>query len=384
MSSELSQAELSRYSRHLVIPEVGLKGQKKLKNASVLIVGTGGLGSPISLYLAAAGIGHIGIVDYDLVEDSNLQRQVIHGTSTLGDAKVESARRRMLDLNPNIQVDEYNTVFNSSNARKIAGGYDIFVDGTDNFPTRYLLNDLAVLTGKPYVYGSVFRFEGQVSVFDARMGCCYRCLYPEPPDPNLVPSCAEGGVFGVMPGIIGTLQATEVIKIILDIGEPLIGTLLIVDALEAGFQKVQIPKNPHCLVCGSNPTIKDLIDYEEFCGSTIKTSENDGVKEGNSIKPQELSGLVRSLDKIRLIDIRSPIEYKISQFPGAEKIPLNQLKQKMKAFDREELIVLICRSGVRSARAVKFLVDAGFKNVRNLQGGINAWAKEIDPSIRRY
>lgn len=384
MSSELSQAEKIRYSRHLLIPEVGMEGQMKLKNASVLIVGTGGLGSPISLYLAAAGIGHIGIVDHDVVEESNLQRQVIHGTSTLGDAKVGSACRRMLDLNPNIQVDEYNTIFNSSNARKIADGYDIFVDGTDNFPTRYLLNDLAVMTGKPYVYGSVFRFEGHVSVFDASKGCCYRCLFPDPPDPNLVPSSAEGGIFGVMPGIIGTLQATEVIKLILGIGEPLIGTLLIVDALEAGFQKVQIPKNQNCLVCGSNPTIKDLVDYEAFCGSVIKSPENGGLKVENFIKPLELSRLMRSSNKIKLIDIRAPIEHKISQFPGAKKIPFNQLKKEMKAFDREEPIVLICRSGARSARAVKLFLDAGFKNVRNLQGGINAWAKEIDPSIRRY
>ena len=264
--NDLTQAELLRYSRHLILPEVGLEGQRKLKNAAVLLVGTGGLGSPLALYLAAAGIGRIGLVDYDVVDDSNLQRQVIHGTDRLGELKVESARRRMLELNPYIRVEAYNEVFSAENAREIAAGYDVLVDGTDNFPTRYLINDLAVLTGRPFVYGSIFRFEGQVSVFDARRGPCYRCLFPEPPPPDSVPSCAEGGVFGVLPGTVGTIQGTEVIKLILGIGEPLIGKLLLYDALEMTFQTVTLRKNPRCRVCGETPSVTELIDYEQFCG----------------------------------------------------------------------------------------------------------------------
>jgi molybdopterin/thiamine biosynthesis adenylyltransferase/rhodanese-related sulfurtransferase len=384
MFPDLLHDEILRYSRHLLIPEVGLDGQRKLKASSVLVVGTGGLGSPITLYLAAAGIGHIGIVDYDVVELSNLQRQVIHGTSTIGIPKVESARERILDINPKISIDSYNTVLNSSNAREIADGYQILVDGTDNFPTRYLMNDLAVLTEKPFVYGAVFRFEGQVSVFDAQHGPCYRCMFAVPPDPGIVPSCAEGGVFGVMPGIIGTIQATEVIKLILGIGEPLIGSLLIVDGLESSFQKVTIPKNPECLVCGSKPLIKDLIDYEEFCGSPIVSPDEIQLEPGQSLSPQELSDMIKDGDVLRIIDVRSPVEQQVSVFPGAENIPLEQLREDLAQLDREQHIVLVCRTGIRSARAVKMLQKAGFGRVKNLKGGINAWAKEIDSSIRLY
>lgn len=384
MLPDLTKDEFLRYSRHLLIPEVGLEGQRKLKKASVLIVGTGGLGSPISLYLAAAGIGRIGIVDYDAVELSNLQRQVIHGTNALEVPKVESASRRMLDLNPNITVEAFNTVFDSSNAKRIAEGFDILVDGTDNFPTRYLLNDLAVLSKKPFVYGSVFRFEGHVSVFDATRGPCYRCMFSSPPDPGLVPSCAEGGVFGVMPGIIGTIQATEVIKLILGIGEPLIGTLLLVDSLETSFQKVTIPRNPDCLVCGTKPVIRDLIDYEEYCGSSIRSPESLDLEPGMTITPRELSQLITSANPPKIIDVRSSVEQQISAFPGAENIPVEQLGQALGSIEKEKLIVLVCRTGIRSGRAALRMKKAGFTNVKNLKGGINAWADEIDPTLRRY
>ncbi len=384
MEYDLSREELLRYSRHLMIPEVGLEGQRKLKAASVLIVGTGGLGSPIALYLAAAGVGRIGLVDYDRVESSNLQRQVIHSQDSVGESKVESARRRLQGLNPLIQIDPIDAVMNSANAREIAQSYQILVDGTDNFPTRYLLNDLAVFTGKPFVYGSVFRFEGQAAVFDSRSGACYRCLFAEPPDPALVPSCGEGGVFGVMPGIIGTIQATETIKLILGIGETLVGKLLLVDALESSFQKVALQKDPDCMVCGEKPVIHDLIDYEEFCASPAVTSPGGGLAPEKLITPEKLSEWIKEGNSPKLIDVRNPVELAISTFPGADSIPIEKLPHFFSEWDRDQELVFICRTGLRSARALKMAEAQGFTHTRCLQGGINAWAAEIDGEIRQY
>jgi sulfur-carrier protein adenylyltransferase/sulfurtransferase len=384
MNTELTQAELLRYSRHLMIPEVGLEGQLKLKSASVLIVGTGGLGSPIALYLAAAGVGRIGLVDYDRVDTSNLQRQVIHGMETVGEFKVYSARERMLGINQEIRVETYNEVLSSENAKQIAADYQILVDGTDNFPTRYLLNDLAVFTGKPYVYGSVFRFEGQVSVFDARKGPCYRCLFAEPPDPTLIPSCAEGGVFGVMPGIIGLIQATETLKLILGIGETLIGKLLLVDSLNSSFQSVSLQKDPDCMVCGEKPVIRDLIDYEEFCGAPTVTDPTSGLEKSQLITPGELAELISHKEFVRIIDVRSTVELSISRFPGAEVVPIERLQSNLAEWDPKLPFVFICRTGMRSARAVKIAARAGFQQARCLVGGINAWAEQIDPSLPQY
>lgn len=384
MGPELTQAEVFRYARHLVIPEVGMEGQRKLKAASVLIVGTGGLGSPISLYLAAAGVGHIGLVDYDVVDESNLQRQIAHGTDRLGMLKVESARKRLLELNPFIQVDVYNEVFSASNAQAIASGYDILVDGTDNFPTRYLLNDLAALTGRPYVYGSVFRFEGQVSVFDARQGPCYRCLFPEPPPPDSVPSCADAGVFGVLPGTIGTIQATEVLKLILGIGQPLIGRLLLYDALDMSFEMITLRKNPQCKLCGDNPQITQLIDYEAFCGVPARPHPQAEVGEGLDLSPEELAQRLQSANPPVLVDVRHPVESQISALPGALQIPLEKLPQKLHELNPQAEYVLFCRTGVRSARALKMMQAAGFQQVRHLKGGLNAWAERVDPHMLRY
>lgn len=382
MLPKLTQEEVSRYSRHLLMPEVGLEGQRKLKAASVLLVGTGGLGSPLALYLAAAGVGRIGIVDYDVVDDSNLQRQVIHDTGRVGQLKVESARQRMLALNPYIQVDAYNEVFCAANAEQISAGYDILVDGTDNFPTRYLINDLCVLTGRPYVYGSIFRFEGQVSVFDARRGPCYRCLFPDPPPPGMVPSCAEGGVFGVLPGTVGTLQGTEVIKLVLGVGEPLIGRLLLYDALDMTFQPVQLRKNPNCKICGPNPQVTHLIDYEAFCGVPTRGSHlPQGIPE---ITPQELDERLKGGAPLRILDVRDEVEGQISRLPGAKVIPLGQLPARLDELDPAEEWVLFCRSGVRSAQAAEILIKAGFARVESLRGGINAWAREIDPAMQTY
>jgi adenylyltransferase/sulfurtransferase len=384
MLPSLSNEEILRYSRHLLIPEVGLVGQRKLKAASILIVGTGGLGSPVALYLAAAGVGRIGLVDYDIVDFSNLQRQVIHGSARLGKLKVESARERMLDLNPAITVETYNEPFNSANARRIAEGYDLIVDGSDNFPTRYLTNDLCVLTGKPNIYGSIFRFEGQVSVFDARHGPCYRCLFPEPPPPGLVPSCAEGGVLGVLPGTIGTLQATEALKLILNIGQPLIGRLLLYNALDLSFEYINLRKNPGCKVCGSNPEVTDLIDYEAFCGVPGHDHEEGSAGVDWDITASELAARLKQGDWIRLIDVREPHELEISHLENAELIPLGQLAGRLSDLDSAEEIVLICKAGTRSARALELLVSSGFRKVKNLKGGINAWAREVDPQMPIY
>jgi len=384
MLPELSHEEILRYSRHLLIPEVGLEGQRKLKAASVLVIGTGGLGSPVALYLAAAGIGRIGLVDYDVVDSSNLQRQVIHGTSGVGQLKVESARQRMLDLNPGIEVLTYNVPFTSENAMRIAVDYDILIDGTDNFPTRYLTNDVCVMLGKANVYGSIYRFDGQVSVFDARRGPCYRCLFPEPPPPGLVPSCAEGGVLGVLPGTIGTLQATEALKLILEIGESLIGKLMLYNALDMSFDFVRLKKNPNCKVCGPNPEVTELIDYEAFCGVPGHDREEGSAGREWDITAPELAERLKQGNHIHLIDVREPHELEIAHLEDATLIPLGQLASRLSELDSAEELVLFCKGGTRSARALELLVSAGFRKVKNLKGGINAWAREVDPSLPVY
>ncbi len=383
MLPELNHEEILRYSRHLLIPEVGLEGQRKLKNSSALIVGTGGLGSPVSLYLAAAGVGRIGLVDYDVVDSSNLQRQIIHGTSTIGKLKVESAKAKMLDLNPDIQVDVYNEPYTSENAMRIAKDYDIILDGTDNFPTRYLTNDVAVFLGKPNVYASIFRFDGQVSVFYAKEGPCYRCLFPEPPPPGLVPSCAEGGVLGVLPGTIGTLQATEALKVLLGIGDPLIGRLLLYNALDMSFDFVKLKKNPNCRVCGPNADIKELIDYEEFCGVPGHDHEDGDVGSELDITAKELAERVKT-NNFKLLDVREPHELEISALPNAINIPLGQLAGRLAELDSAEDMVVFCKGGTRSMRAIELLSSAGFKKLKNLKGGINSWAKEVDTNLPIY
>jgi adenylyltransferase/sulfurtransferase len=381
---ELSHEEIRRYSRHLIMPEVGLAGQKKLKAASILLVGTGGLGSPLAMYLAAAGIGRIGVVDYDVVDHTNLHRQVIHGTANVGQLKVESAKQRMLDINPDIEVVTYNEPFTSANALEIARPYDIIIDGTDNFPTRYLVNDVCVLLGKPNVYGSIFRFEGQASVFYAKEGPCYRCLFPEPPPPGLVPSCAEGGVLGILPGTIGTIQATEAIKLILGLGETLVGRLMLYDALAMSFEYVKLHKNPKCLVCGENPTVTELIDYEQFCGMPGHDSEEGSAGEGWDITATELAERLGQGNHLRLIDVREPHELEIAALDGAELIPLGQIPARMNELDSAEEIVLFCKGGTRSARALEMLRIAGFRKVKNLKGGINAWSRDVDPKVPLY
>ena len=383
-SIDLNHEEILRYSRHLLIPEVGLSGQKKIKAASVLIIGTGGLGSPVALYLAAAGVGRIGLVDYDQVDSSNLQRQVIHGTSQLGELKVTSARQRMLDINPDIQVDVYNEPFTSANAMHIARDYDILIDGTDNFPTRYLSNDVSVLLGKPNVYGSIYRFDGQVSVFDAREGPCYRWLFPEPPPPGLVPSCAEGGVLGVLPGTIGTLQATEALKLILGIGETLNGRLLLFNALDMSFEFVKLRKNPNCKICSPDPEITGLIDYEEFCGVPGHDHEEGSVGGDWDIDARQLAEQLDQGQPIHLLDVREPHELEISHLEGADLIPLGQLAARLSELDSAEEMVVFCKAGTRSARALELLASAGFRKVKNLKGGINAWAREVDPGLPIY
>jgi len=383
MLPELTRDEILRYSRHLLIPEVGLEGQRRLKVSSVLVIGTGGLGSPVALYLAAAGIGRMGLVDYDVVDASNLQRQVIHGMGTVGKPKVESAQARLLDLNPAVQVDVYNEAFVSQNAMQIAEGYDIILDGTDNFPARYLTNDVAVFLGKPNVYASIYRFEGQVSVFDARRGPCYRCLFPEPPPPELVPSCAEGGVLGVLPGTIGTIQATEALKVLLGVGEPLIGRLLLYDALDMSVEFVKLKKNPKCRVCGPDADIKELIDYEEFCGVPGHDHDMGSAGEGYDITARDLAERLRQ-NGLVLLDVREPHELEISNLPNAVNIPLGTLAARLAELDSARDMVVFCRSGTRSARALELLVSAGFSKVKNLKGGINAWVREVDTSLPIY
>jgi adenylyltransferase/sulfurtransferase len=381
---DLSHEEIMRYSRHLLIPEVGMEGQKKLKASSVLVIGTGGLGSPVAMYLAAAGVGRIGLVDYDVVDFSNLQRQVIHGTSRLGERKVDSARDRVLDINPDIDVQVYDEPFTSENAFRIAEGYDLIIDGTDNFPTRYLVNDVCVMLGIPNVYGSIFRFEGQASVFDAKEGPCYRCLFPEPPPPGMVPSCAEGGVLGVLPGIIGSLQATEGLKLLLGIGTSLVGRLLLYNALDASFEYVKLRKNPNCKVCGEKPEITELIDYEEFCGVPAHDHDEGSAGIEWDIAAGDLAQRLERGEKVRLLDVREPHELEIAALEGAELIPLGQLAARLPELDSADEMVVFCKSGGRSARALELLVGAGFRKVKNLKGGINAWAREVDPSLPLY
>jgi len=380
----LTHEEILRYSRHLLIPEVGLNGQEKLKAASALIIGTGGLGSPVSLYLAAAGVGRIGLVDYDSVDSSNLQRQIVHGSSTVGKLKVESARARLLDLNPGIQVDTYNVPFTAANALEIAAPYDILIDGTDNFPTRYLTNDVAVLLGKALGYGSIYRFDGQASVFDARRGPCYRCLFPEPPPPGLVPTCAEGGVLGILPGTIGTIQATEALKLILGIGDALIGRLLLYNALDMSFDFVNLRKNPACRICGENAEIKELVDYEAFCGVPGHDHETGTAGAEWDLVAPELARWLTGENPPLLLDVREPHELAISALPGALNIPLGALAARLSELDSAREMVVFCKAGTRSARALELLVSAGFQRVKNLRGGINAWAREVDLSLPVY
>jgi molybdopterin/thiamine biosynthesis adenylyltransferase/rhodanese-related sulfurtransferase len=382
--SGFSANEFRRYSRQLLLPEIGLSGQQKLKSAAVLIVGTGGLGSPAAIYLAAAGVGRIGLVDHDEVELANLHRQVLHGSSKLGERKVESARSRLLEINPEIRVDIYDEAFTAGNASKISHPYDVIVDASDNFPTRYLVNDVCVLSGKPDVYGSVFRFEGQASVFWSQRGPCYRCIFPTPPPPDLVPSCAEGGVFGAVPGVIGTIQATETLKLILEIGETITGHLLIYDSLAMRFDDIRLKKNPRCAICGREPEIRELIDYEDFCGIPERGSAAKQLPAEREIDAGELADRLKGKDRIRLIDVREPHELEISHITGADSIPLGSLAAAMYEFDRDKPIVLVCRTGTRSARALGILRGAGFKDVKNLHGGINAWAEDVDPSQPIY
>ena len=378
----LSKEEVLRYSRHLIMPEVGMDGQLKLKKARVLLVGSGGLGAPLGLYLAAAGVGRLGIVDFDAVDFTNLQRQVTFGTSDVGRKKLEAARERLGNLNPEIHIDTYETRLTSDNALDILRDYDVVADGTDNFPTRYLVNDACVLLGKPNVYGSIFRFEGQASIFGYPGGPCYRCLYPEPPPPGLVPSCAEGGVLGVLPGIIGCIQAMETLKLILGSGEPLIGRLLLFDALRMRFRELKLRKNPDCRLCGEHRTITKLIDYAEFCG--IRGEEME-AKPLNipEMTPKELKARLDRGDEIYILDVREPHEYQICNLRG-HLIPLGDLPKRVSELDSSREIVAHCRSGKRSADAVQFLTQAGFRKIWNLKGGILAWSDEVDPSVPKY
>ena len=379
---QLSHEEIKRYGRHLIMPEVGLEGQKKLKAASVLLVGAGGLGSPVALYLAAAGVGRIGIVDYDVVEYSNLHRQILHSTQDVGKPKLQSAKERINGINPHVDVLTHETQLTSANALEILRDYDVIVDGTDNFPTRYLVNDACALLKKPNVYGSIFRFDGQVSVFYAEQGPCYRCLYSEPPPPGLVPSCAEGGVLGVLPGIIGTIQASETIKLILGIGEPLIGKLLLLDALKVQFRQLKLRKNPECPICSEHPTIDKLIDYEAFCGVTPEP-ENGREQKKFEISIFDLKEQLDRGDDVLILDVREPHEYEIVNM-GGYLIPLGDLPKRVHELDSAREIVVHCHHGPRSARAVAFLQQMGFQKVRNLVGGIDQWAATVDPTLPRY
>lgn len=376
----LSKEEILRYSRHLIMPEVGMDGQLKLKQAKVLLVGTGGLGAPLGLYLAAAGIGKIGLVDFDVVDFSNLQRQVIHGTKDVGRKKLDSAADRMADINPHIEIVKHEVALTSENALGILRDYDLVVDGTDNFPTRYLVNDACVLLGKPNVYGSIFRFEGQASVFAAADGPCYRCLYPEPPPPGLVPSCAEGGVLGILPGVIGVIQATEAVKLILGKGEPLIGRLMLYDALAMRFRELKLRKNPECPICGPNRTIHALIDYHQFCGVLPEAP----AAAAGEIEPGEVKARLDRGEDFQFLDVREPHEYQICSIPGTKLIPLGDLPTRVHELDMTREIVAHCKSGVRSGKAIDFLKSAGFKNLRNMKGGILAWSDQVDPTVPKY
>jgi adenylyltransferase/sulfurtransferase len=380
-AAQLSNDEILRYSRHLIMPEVGMEGQQKLKAAKVLCIGAGGLGSPLTLYLTAAGVGTLGIVDFDVVDYTNLQRQIIHSTADVGRKKLESAGEKLKAINPFLNLRTFETKLTSDNALELFRQFDIIADGTDNFPTRYLVNDACVLTGKPNVYGSIFRFEGQASVFASEEGPCYRCLYPEPPPPGLVPSCAEGGVLGILPGLVGVIQATETIKLILGQGQPLIGRLLLVDALGMNFRELKLRKNPDCPVCGTHPTITKLIDYNEFCG--IRGEEKPVEAGVPEIQVEELKRRLDAGENIFVLDVREPHEYQICNI-GGYLIPLGDLPKRVNELDTSREIVAHCRSGVRSAKAVNFLKQSGFKKVSNLAGGILAWADRVDPSMPKY
>jgi adenylyltransferase/sulfurtransferase len=379
----LSNEEIARYGRHLSLPEVGVEGQRRLKAASVLMIGTGGLGAPTGMYLAAAGIGRMGIVDFDVVEASNLQRQIIHGTADIGRPKIESARDRLHDINPNVEIETYETRLTSDNALDLIAKYDIVVDGTDNFPTRYLVNDGCVISGKPNVYGSIFRFEGQASVFWAEKGACYRCLYPEPPPPGLVPSCAEGGVLGVLPGIVGAIQANETIKIILGAEDILVNRLLLFDAWQMKFRELKLRKDPSCPVCGENPTVTKLIDYEEFCG--LRAQPQTPSSELEEITATELKRRIDDGRDTQLIDVREPFEFEIARIPGTKLIPLGQVADRLAEIDPERETVVHCKGGVRSAKAIAALKQAGFQGrLINLKGGITAWSDEVDSAVPKY
>src|SRR3954471_18971758 len=383
-AAALTNDEVKRYSRHLIMPEVGVEGQLKLKAGSVLCIGAGGLGSPAALYLAAAGVGRIGIVDFDVVDFSNLQRQIIHGTPDVGRSKLASAKDRLLALNPLIEIDTYETALSSKNALDLFAPYDVILDGTDNFPTRYLTNDACVILGKPNTYGSIFRFEGQASVFATKDGPCYRCLYPEPPPPGLVPSCAEGGVLGVLPGIIGVIQATEAIKLIMGIGEPLIGRFLIYDALRMRFRELKLRKDPDCPVCGTHPTVTKLIDYDQFCGVAPAAPEPVTVNNATELTSLELKNRLDRGDKLTIVDAREPNELQINRIPGSLHIPLGDIPKRYNELDPEAELVMQCKSGVRSGKAAHFLRSVGFKRVLNLKGGILDWIDKVDPTQPKY
>ncbi len=383
----LSPEEIKRYSRHLIMPEVGMDGQRKLKAGSVLCIGAGGLGSPAAMYLAAAGIGRLGVVDFDVVDYSNLQRQLLHGTPDVGRSKLASAKDRLTALNPHVQVDTYETLLSSENALELFAPYDVILDGTDNFPTRYLVNDACVISGKPNAYGSIFRFEGQASVFATKEGPCYRCLYPEPPPPGLVPSCAEGGVLGVLPGIIGVIQATEAVKLILGVGEPLIGRFMIYDALKMRFRELRLRKDPECPVCGEHPTVTKLIDYEQFCGMRPEPQQAQSTGAAVSdweITPVELKAKLDAGETPFVLDVREPNEYQINRIEGSTLIPLGELPRRYQELPRDREIVAQCKMGGRSAKAMEFLKTVGFSNVKNLRGGILEWIDKVDPSQPKY
>ena len=382
----LSNEEVKRYSRHLIMPEVGMEGQKKIKAASVLLIGTGGLGSPLGLYLASAGVGRIGLVDFDVVDFTNLQRQVLFTTEDVGQPKIAVAKKRLQAINPHITIQTHEARLSSENAMGILKDYDIIIDGTDNFPTRYLVNDACVLLNKPNVYGSIFRFEGQASVFDASKGPCYRCLYPEPPPPGLVPSCAEGGVLGILPGIIGTIQATEAIKLILGGGEPLIGRLLLFNAMKMRFRELKLRKSPTCPICGPNRTITKLIDYEQFCGIAPAAPQAAAANDSGSLEitAEELKAALDAKKPVKVIDVREPHEYDICHLESATLIPLGQLPQRYKELNTADNLVLHCHKGVRSMRALEFLKTVGFTKVKSLKGGIEAWANKVEPDMPRY
>ncbi len=380
---ELSPNEVARYSRHLIMPEVGVEGQQRLKASSVLLIGAGGLGSPLGLYLAAAGVGRIGLIDFDVVDFSNLQRQVLHGTPDVGRPKLHSARDRLRAINPEVRLDLYEARLSSANALQLFEPYDIVIDGTDNFPTRYLVNDACVLLKKPNVYGSIFRFDGQASVFYPGKGPCYRCLYPEPPPPGEVPSCAEGGVLGILPGLIGCVQATEAVKLILGKGTPLVGRLLLYDALEMTFREFKVRRNPKCPTCGDHPTVTKLIDYEQFCGMRGQEAPAVTSADGETTV-EELKARIDRGEKVFILDVRNPPEYQICRIPGSTLLPLPELPQRLGELDKNREMVVHCKSGMRSQKAIAFLRQHGFTKLSNLQGGILAWADRIDPSMPKY